>query len=58
MTDRILDEAPQVSMTVAQARDASEAEIFNLLAEALDEAQAPVFQGDQPFNYVVIKIVK
>ena len=52
-----LNDAPEVEITVTQARDATEEELYELISTALDEAQAPVFQGEQPFNYLVIKIV-
>lgn len=54
----ILNEAPEVTITVAQARDGTAEEILDLLTDALDEAQAPVFTEDQAFNYLVIKIVR
>lgn len=55
---RILHEAPVVTFTASEIRDILPVDLEAKLADAIDEAQAPVFTGEQPFNYVVIKIVK
>jgi hypothetical protein len=54
----ILRDAPEVTITADQARDASADELLTLIGDKLDEAQAPVFGDEQPYNYLIIKIVK
>lgn len=56
--DLLLDEAPWVTMTTTMVRDGTDGEIARELYEAFDLAQAPVFSGEQPHSFVVIKIVK
>jgi hypothetical protein len=58
-TDKeILDEATMVTLTTSLVRDGTEEELCNALSDAFDEAQASVFNDDQPYNYVIVKIVK
>lgn len=54
MTKPKLEDATEVVLTVKQVRDE---DIEEALSLALDEAQAPVFSGEEPYAYVVIKIV-
>jgi len=53
-----LDEVQVVELTVKQARDMIDEDILEDLVNALDEAQAPVFNGSQEVSYVVLRISK
>jgi hypothetical protein len=51
------DNVELVSITVEQARD-DELNLNDVLAEALDKAQAYVFGGDHEVAFLVIEITK
>ena len=52
-----LEDAVEVELKLKLVRDGTSEEIGDALASALDEAQAPVFSEEEPFAFVVIKIV-